>query len=74
MTTTETKTEDYLIGYSVNVLNRSFLLYSSTGATKEVTCETPEQFLNVLEFMENTLKKEDWFDTQDIVIRNNIEE
>ena len=48
--------EEYLIGYAVNVLERSFRLYSNTGNVKEVVCESPQQFLNVVEFMEKTLK------------------
>lgn len=54
--------EEYLIGYAVNVLERSFRLYSNTGSVKEVVCESPQQFLSIVEFMEKTLKKEDWED------------
>jgi hypothetical protein len=60
--------EEYLIGYAVNVLERSFRLYSNTGKVKEVVCESPQQFLNVVEFMEKTLKKEDWDFQSDIAI------
>ena len=54
--------DDYLIGYAVNVLERSVRLYSNTGGVKEVVCETPQQFLNIVEYMDKTLKKEDWVD------------
>jgi hypothetical protein len=40
------------------VLERSFRLYSNTGSVKEVVCESPQQFLSIVEFMEKTLKKE----------------
>jgi hypothetical protein len=53
---------DYLIGYAVNVLERSVRLYSNTGGVKEVVCETPQQFLNIVEYMDKTLKKEEWED------------
>ena len=54
--------EDYLIGYAVNVLERSVRLYSNTGGVKEVVCETAQQFLNIVEYMDKTLKKEEWED------------
>jgi hypothetical protein len=62
---------EYLIGYSSNILERSFCLYSNTGKVKEIVCETPQQFLNIVEYMEKTLKKEDWIDTKEIFIGEN---
>jgi hypothetical protein len=62
---------EYLIGYSSNILERSFRLYSNTGNVKEIVCDTPQQFLNIVEYMEKTLKKEDWIDTKEIVIVEN---
>ena len=54
--------DDYLIGYAVNILERSVRIYSNTGEVKEVVCETSQQFLNLVEYMDKTLKKEDWED------------
>jgi hypothetical protein len=70
---TETKLMDpeYLIGYSSNILERTFRLYSNTGNVKEIVCETPQQFLNIVEYMEKTLKKEDWIDSKELVIVEN---
>jgi hypothetical protein len=62
---------EYLIGYSSNILERSFRLYSNTGNVKEIVCETSQQFLNIVEYMEKTLKKEDWIDSKEIVIVEN---
>ena len=45
---------EYLIGYSSNILERTFRLYSNTGNVKEIVCETPQQFLNIVEYMEKT--------------------
>lgn len=54
--------DDYLVGYSVNVLDRSIRIYSNVGTVKEVLCDTKEEFLSVVEFMDKTLPKEDWID------------
>jgi hypothetical protein len=62
---------EYLIGYSSNILERTFRLYSNTGNVKEIVCGTPQQFLNIVEYMEKTLKKEDWIDTKEIFIVEN---
>ncbi len=56
---------DYLIGYAVNVLERSVRLYSNTGGVKEIVCDTPTEFLNIVEYMDKTLKKEDWEDVSE---------
>jgi hypothetical protein len=56
---------DYLIGYAVNVLERSVRLYSNTGNVKEIVCDTPTEFLNIVEYMDKTLKKEDWEDVSE---------
>ena len=65
--------EEYLVGYSSNILERSFRLYSNTGNVKEIVCETAEQFLNIVEYMDKTLKKEDWINNKEIVIMENEE-
>lgn len=66
--------DDYLIGYSANVLERTFRLYSNTGKMKEIVCDSANEFLNIVSFMENTLKKEDWFEAKSIEIVENVEE
>ncbi len=66
--------EEYLIGYSSNILERTFRLYSNTGKMKEIVCDTAQEFLNIVEFMEKTLEKEDWFDTKEIAIVENEQE
>ena len=38
----------YLTRCVVDTTSRSFHLYSSDGSEKVITCETPEQFLDVL--------------------------
>jgi hypothetical protein len=65
---------EYLIGYSSNILERTFRLYSNTGNIKEIVCETAQQFLNIVEYMDKTLKKEEWVDTKEIIIVENEQE
>jgi hypothetical protein len=65
---------EYLIGYSSNILERTFRLYSNTGNVKEIVCETAQQFLNIVEYMDKTLKKEEWVDTKEIIIVENEQE
>ena len=38
----------------VDTVKKSFYLYSSDGDTKNVVCETSEQFMNVLELVRAT--------------------
>jgi hypothetical protein len=52
--------DDYLVGYSVNILDRAIRIYSNVGTVKEVLCDTKEEFLSVVEFIDKTLTKEDW--------------
>ena len=54
--------EEYVVGYAANVLERTFRLYSNLGNVKQITCETPTEFMNIVSFMETTLKKEDWIE------------
>lgn len=54
--------EEYVVGYSANILERTFRIFSNTGTVKQIVCDSPEQFHNVVTFMEKTLKKEDWTD------------
>lgn len=41
--------EEVLTRCVIDTLARKFYLYSSEGSERVVNCETPEQFINVLE-------------------------
>jgi len=43
-------------GIVIVVCTKSFLLLSDQGSTKEVNCETTEQFMNVLEVVTANLE------------------
>ena len=45
---------EYLTKCVVDPTKRTVYLYSSEGDKKTVTCETVEQFMNVLEFVRAT--------------------
>jgi hypothetical protein len=45
--------DEYLTRCVVNPLSRTFYLYSNEGSTKEVSCETVSQFMNVLDVVRN---------------------
>jgi hypothetical protein len=49
--------EEYLTKCVVDPLARKFYLYSSEGETKEVTCETIPQFMNVLEVVRSQVSE-----------------
>ena len=42
-------------GVVIDVCTKSFLLLSDQGSTKEVNCESTEQFMNVLEVVTSNL-------------------
>ena len=42
----------------VDPLKRTVYLYSTEGDTKEVTCDTVEEFMNVLDFVRATVDEE----------------
>ena len=42
-------------GIVIDVCTKSFLLLSNRGGTKQVTCDTTEEFMNVLEVVTNNL-------------------
>ena len=50
--------EVYLSRCVVDVCKRAFNLYSSSGETKIIKCETTQEFMNVLEFVRNVLDDE----------------
>ena len=50
--------DEYLTRCVVDPVKRTVYLYSSEGVTKEVLCDTVEEFMNVLEFVRATLDEE----------------
>ena len=50
--------EEYLMKCVVDTAKRSFYLYSNEGDEKVVECETPEQFMDVLEVVRATCPEE----------------
>ena len=42
----------------IDVCNRSFLIISDDGEEKFITCETPEQFMDVMEVVNKLLDPE----------------
>ncbi len=51
-------TDEYLSRCVVDPLKKTIYLYSNEGAEKQVSCETVEQFMNVLEFVRATVDEE----------------
>lgn len=47
--------EEYLSRCVVDPTKRTVYLYSSEGTEKQVACDTVEEFMNVLEFVRNTV-------------------
>ena len=45
-------------GIVIDVCSKSFLLLSDQGTTKEVNCDTTEEFMNVLEVVTSNLAPE----------------
>lgn len=45
-------------GIVIDVCSKSFLLLSDHGSTKEVNCNTTEEFMNVLEVVTSNLEPE----------------
>lgn len=50
--------DEYLSRCVVDPVKRTVYLYSSEGSEKEVTCETVEEFMSVLEFVRATVDAE----------------
>lgn len=47
--------DEYLTRCVVDPIKRTVYLYSDQGDTKEVICETVDEFMSVLEFVRSTL-------------------
>ena len=50
--------DEYLTRCVVDPVKRTVYLYSNEGAEKQVTCETVDEFMNVLEFVRATVGEE----------------
>jgi hypothetical protein len=58
------KNEEVLVKCVIDTLSRKFYLYSDEGSTKEVFCETVDEFMNVLKFVRSRLH-------EDVVVYSN---
>jgi len=50
--------DEYLTRCVVDPLKRTVYLYSNEGAEKQVSCNTVEEFMNVLDFVRATVDEE----------------
>ena len=50
--------DEYLSRCVVDPLKRTVYLYSSEGSEKQVSCETVEQFMNVLQYVRDNVSEE----------------
>jgi hypothetical protein len=50
--------DEYLSRCVVDPIKRTVYLYSSEGSEKQVTCDTVDEFMNVLEFVRATVNEE----------------
>ena len=50
--------DEYLSRCVVDPIKRTVYLYSSEGSEREVVCETVDEFMNVLEFVRDTLDED----------------
>ncbi|MGA1047180.1 MAG: hypothetical protein ACO3UU_04165 [Minisyncoccia bacterium] len=51
-------TQEFLSRCVVDPLKRTVYLYSSDGNEKQVSCETVQEFMNVLDFVRATVDEE----------------
>lgn len=54
----ETEQDEYLTRCVVDTSKRTFNLYSNLGEEKKVSCETVEQFMNVLDVVRATVDED----------------
>jgi len=50
--------DEYLARCVVDPVKRTVYLYSNEGDSKEVTCDTVEEFMSVLDFVRATVDEE----------------
>lgn len=48
--------DEYLSRCVVDILKRKIYIYSNEGAERELSCETVEEFMNMLDFVRSTVK------------------
>ena len=51
-------TEGYLTRCVIDPSKRTVRIYSSEGEEREIKCDTPEEFMNVLSFVRATLDED----------------
>ena len=50
--------EEYLTRCVVYTLKRTVYLYSNEGGEKKVSCDTVDEFMNVLQYVRSTLEED----------------
>lgn len=50
--------DEYLSRCVVDPIKRTVYMYSNEGSEKQVTCETVEEFMNVLQFVRATVDED----------------
>ncbi len=50
--------DEYLSRCVVDPIKRTVYLYSSEGSEKKVSCETVQEFMNVLDFVRSTVDED----------------
>jgi hypothetical protein len=50
--------DEYLTRCVVDPIKRTVYLYSSEGSEKQVSCDTVQEFMNVLDFVRNTVDED----------------
>ena len=50
--------DEYLTRCVVDPLKRTVYLYSNEGAEKQVSCDTVEEFMNVLQYVRDNVSEE----------------
>ena len=50
--------EEYLTKCVVDTLKRTVYLYSNEGDEKKVSCDTADEFMNVLQYVRSTLEED----------------
>ena len=53
------KEDEWIMRVVINMGRRTVLSVSSDGAEKLVECDTPQEFINVVEFCKTVLEPED---------------
>ena len=67
------ETDEYVTATIVDICRRSFYLVSNEGIVQEITCESIEQFMDVLEIVECVTEIDDQIQIiySDIIVSEN---